>query len=77
MSRGADDSLDLSGVPCPANAARAIMRLDGLDAGQTLELLLDDGEPIANVPAALEQEGHEIIIREKTGERWRLVVKKN
>jgi TusA-related sulfurtransferase len=69
--------LDLTGVPCPANASRALLRLELLDAGDLLELLVDDGEPRINVPAALEAEGHAVVAREQTTTgTWRLLVKR-
>lgn len=72
-----DDRLDLSGVPCPANFTRAFLRLEGMEVGETLELIVDDGEPIDNVPANLEEDGHEVFLRERLGESsWRLLVRK-
>lgn len=69
-------TLDLSGVPCPQNAARALLRIEGLEPGAVLAVLLDDGEPIRNVPPALEAEGHQELsrIREKKG--WRLLMRR-
>ena len=68
--------LDLCGVPCPANAARALLRLESLEPGEELELLVDDGEPAENVSAALSEAGHGLLSRAKNGGRWRLVCKK-
>jgi TusA-related sulfurtransferase len=70
------EKLDLSGVPCPANAARALMRLEGMDAGAALEIILDDGEPVENVPPALEQEGHLIISKIQDGSKWKITARK-
>jgi len=56
-----DETLDLYGVPCPMNAARALLTLQAMDAGQILEILVDDGEPRANVPESLREDGHEIL----------------
>ena len=75
MKRIADEVLDLRGVACPANSARALLRLEGMDSGQVLELVVDDGEPIELVPRALDQEGHEILARERDGRHWRLLIK--
>jgi TusA-related sulfurtransferase len=72
----AAETLDLSGVPCPANAARAVLKLEGMDPGSLLALILDDGEPIANVPAALAEQGHAVVEKTRLGGRWRLVVRK-
>jgi tRNA 2-thiouridine synthesizing protein A len=75
-AREVDDTLDLSGVPCPANAARALLRIEGMDSGSVLAVILDDGEPIRNVPPALEAEGHKELSRAQEKGRWRLVVRR-
>jgi TusA-related sulfurtransferase len=70
----ADEQLDLSGIPCPQNSARALLRLEGMDQGKTLEIILDDGEPYRNVPPSLVQEGHTIVTIEKKDLQWHLLV---
>lgn len=72
----ADGTLDLSGVPCPANSARALIALEGLADGTVLLVVVDDGEPLRNVPPSLEEEGHAVLRREQDGGRWRLWVRK-
>jgi len=67
--------LDLRGVKCPGNAARALVRLESMDAGEDLELWLDDGEPIASVPESLEFDGHQILRTERRDTFWCLVVR--
>ena len=56
-----DERLELFGVPCPMNAARALLALQLMDEGQVLEVWVDDGEPRENVPESLEMEGHQIL----------------
>jgi TusA-related sulfurtransferase len=70
------ETLDLSGVPCPQNAARALLRIEGLEPGAVLAVLLDDGEPIRNVPPALEAEGHKELSRTREKKGWRLVMRR-
>jgi len=70
------ESLDLQGIPCPQNSVRALMKLAGMAEGTVLELIVDDGEPIANVPLSLENEGYTIIRREKNNSGWNLLVRK-
>ncbi|MBM4390943.1 MAG: sulfurtransferase TusA family protein [Deltaproteobacteria bacterium] len=72
----ADEILDLTGVPCPRNSARALLRLEMMDGGQILRVTVDDGEPIENVPGSLEAEGHTIAEREQLADsRWVLSVR--
>ncbi len=70
------ERLDLEGVPCPHNTARAATTLLMMDEGEVLELFVDDGEPIANVPDSLEFEGHTVLLKERVGSVWRLLVRR-
>lgn len=70
------EKLDLRSVPCPKNTSKALIRLAMMDTGETLEVWLDDGEPIDNVPSSLTLEGHEIVNQSKSAEgHWILLVK--
>ncbi len=71
-----DETLDLSGVPCPQNSARAILTLEWMEPGQVLHVIVDDGEPHENVPPSLREEGHAIIGEDRQGDSWILLVKR-
>jgi sulfite reductase (ferredoxin) len=73
---GTDATMDLRGVKCPINYVKAKIKLETMTVGQTLGLLLDDGEPIRNVPTSLKNDGQEIIKMEQVGEYYDLIVKK-
>ncbi len=53
--------VDLRGVPCPLNFVKAKLAMDKVNIGEVLEIELDNGEPIQNVPASLAQQGQEIV----------------
>ncbi len=53
--------LDLRGVKCPLNWARAKVRLEQMAPGQILELTLDDPRGARDIPAAAEAEGYAIL----------------
>lgn len=72
----ADRFEDLSGVRCPLNYAKTKMHLSAMDSGQTLEIILDPGPPVRNVPGSVQQEGHTILCQEKLGDQWRVVIQK-
>ncbi|MBF2073182.1 MAG: sulfurtransferase TusA family protein [Synechococcales cyanobacterium C42_A2020_086] len=55
-----DESLDLRGTPCPINFVRTKLRLEKLPPGTLLEVWLDPGEPIEQVPDSLRMEGYRI-----------------
>lgn len=71
-----DQHLDLKGVPCPLNFVKTKLKLENMEAGSILEVVLDDGDPITNVTASVKEEGHQILKVEKTSEYWKLIIKK-
>jgi TusA-related sulfurtransferase len=50
--------LDLRGVACPMNFVKTKLRLDKLEAGELLQVLLDQGEPLESVSESVQAEGH-------------------
>lgn len=71
-----DEILDLRGVACPYNTERVLLKLAAMEAGAILEITIDDGEPIKNVPVAVEDEGHLILEKKRAGYKWILLVRK-
>ncbi len=65
---------DFRGVGCPLNFVKTKLVLETLNPGEAMEILIDDGEPIDNVPASLEQEGHRIVEKEKVSDYWRVLI---
>lgn len=59
-SQQPDAQLDLRGTPCPLNFVRTKLRLERMPPGALLEVWLDPGEPIEQVPDSLTMEGHRI-----------------
>ncbi len=55
-----DAQLDLRGTPCPINFVRTKLRLEQMTPGALLEVWLDPGEPIEQVPDSLAMEGYAI-----------------
>ncbi|MCI5224666.1 MAG: hypothetical protein D3924_18850, partial [Candidatus Electrothrix sp. AR4] len=72
----ADRFKDLSGVKCPLNFAQTKVQLSAMDSGETLEIILDDGLPIDNVPGSVQLDGHTILRQEKIGEQWKVLIRK-
>lgn len=71
-----DDRIDLRGVLCPINFVKTKLKLEMMDSGQVLEVILDDGEPIRSVPRSVKEEGHKIIKVETMEGAYRLLIKK-
>lgn len=59
-SSPAPAEIDLRGVSCPLNYAKAKLALEPLPSGARVRFLLDDGEPIRNVPTSLASDGHAV-----------------
>ena len=73
--RDFDNALDLTGVPCPQNAARTLLRLGMMDTGEVLMITIDDGEPIELVPGSVTDEGHTILEQVQLEDtRWQMWV---
>ncbi|GBL10832.1 sulfurtransferase TusA family protein [Microcystis aeruginosa] len=53
-------TLDLRGTPCPINFVRTKLQLEKMTTGERLEVWLDAGEPIEQVPTSLTVEGYQI-----------------
>lgn len=69
--------LDLTGVPCPINYVKTQLKLEDLEKGETLEVILDDGEPIQMVPRSVRDDGHRILSVKRIDENhFRLLVVK-
>jgi sulfite reductase (ferredoxin) len=70
---------DLRGVACPLNYVKTKLKLEMMDAGERLEVWLDAGEPIKNVPMSLRNDGHKILLEEpleSTAAHFKVLVEK-
>ena len=71
-----DVKKDFRGVMCPMNFVKTKIALTPMQSGQILEILLDDGAPIENVPGSVKNEGHTILSTEKVENYWKVLTKK-
>jgi TusA-related sulfurtransferase len=55
-----DVRLDLRGTPCPLNFVRTKLSLEKMPPGSLLEVWLDPGEPIEQVPDSLTMAGYRV-----------------
>lgn len=70
-------SKDFRGVQCPINFVKTKIELATLKSGDILEVLLDDGKPIQNVPGSCRLEGHEVLSETQLSEgHWSVLIKK-
>ena len=71
-----DAELDLRGVVCPYNYVKTKLKLETMAVGQILSVMVDDGEPIRNVPRSVSEDGHTILKQEKMDHYFRVLIQK-
>ncbi|MBU0571517.1 MAG: sulfurtransferase TusA family protein [Candidatus Omnitrophica bacterium] len=54
-------SINLHDVVCPMNFVKTKVELESINPGEILEIFLDEGEAMLNVPRSLKEEGHKIL----------------
>lgn len=71
------DKVDITDVNCPITFVKAKVALEELDDGDILEIRLNDGEPVQNVPRSLKEEGHKVLeLTQNDDGTYRLIVQK-
>ncbi|MBR1398495.1 MAG: sulfurtransferase TusA family protein [Selenomonadaceae bacterium] len=56
-----DDFIDITDVVCPITFVKVKVALEDLEDGQILEIRMNEGEPLQNVPRSLKDEFHKIL----------------
>ena len=72
----ADEELDLRGVICPYNFVKTKLKLETMEPGQTLAVILDDGDPIHNVPRSVSNDGHTVLHQERLAKAFRVIIRR-
>ena len=71
------DKVDITDVNCPITFVKTKVALEELDDGDILEVRLNDGEPVQNVPRSLKEEGHKVLeLTQNDDGTYRLIVQK-
>ena len=76
MSGQPDAELDLRGVICPYNFVKTKLKLEAMDQGQVLSVLLDDGDSIKNVPQSVSNEGHTVLSQDCVEGSYRVLIRR-
>lgn len=62
MSEYAPDLfIDITDVVCPMTFVKAKVAIEELEDGQILEVKMNEGEPLLNVPRSFKEEGHKVL----------------
>ena len=72
----ADVELDLRGIICPYNFVKTKLKLETMDPGQSLAVILDDGDPSKNVPRSVSDDGHSVLLQEPWAQAHRVIIQK-
>ena len=72
----ADAELDLRGVICPYNFVKTKLKLESMSPGQVLSVILDEGDPIRNVPRSVSEDGHTVLTQEPLTRSYRVMIRK-
>jgi len=72
-----DVFLDITDVVCPMTFVKAKVAIEQMDFGQIIEIKMNDGEPIQNVPRSLKEDGHEVLkVKNNEDGTYTILVKK-
>ena len=72
----APERMDLVGVRCPLNWARAKVRLEDMPPGARLALIVDDPRAVRDIPRAAEAHGHSVVDVVAEDGRWRIEIER-
>ena len=68
--------IDLLGVKCPFNYVKTKLKLESMAPGDSLEVLLDQGEPEKNVPRSVQNDGHKVLSMGKIDGYFKMLIEK-
>jgi len=66
--------LDITRETCPMTFVKVKLQLAKMDTGEQLEVLLNAGEPLENVPASCEEQGFKVLSNEPTDNNKHLIL---
>ena len=70
--------LNLKGEVCPYTFIKSKLKIEEIEAGEVLKIVIDYEPSAVNVPRSLEHEGHRVIRVEKiSAGEWEILVEKS
>ena len=70
-------TLDITREHCPMTFVKTKIELSKLQAGDLLEVLLSEGEPLDNVPRNASEQGYEVVaVEHLVGTTYKVTIKK-
>jgi TusA-related sulfurtransferase len=69
--------LDITQEHCPMTFVKTKLAMSKLNAGERLEVLLTEGEPLENVPKSSAEQGYKVIsVTEVAKPVWKVIIEK-
>jgi TusA-related sulfurtransferase len=69
--------LDITQEHCPMTFVKTKLAMSKLNAGERLEVLLTEGEPLENVPKSSAEQGYKVIsVAEVAKPVWKVIIEK-
>lgn len=68
--------LDITRERCPMTFVKTKLKLEELDEGDILEILLTEGEPLQNLPRSLQECGYQVEVQPQSS-NYLLLVRKS
>lgn len=69
-------AIDLRNVSCPMNFVKTKAALADIEKDELLEVILDEGDAMINVPRSVKEEGHKIIKVENLDSAFKVIIRK-
>jgi len=66
--------LDITHETCPMTFVKVKLQLAKMGRGEQLEVLLNAGEPLENVPSSCEEQGYKVLSNEPTDNHKHLLL---
>lgn len=76
MENKVKKSIDLHNVACPLNFVKTKAALAALEKDDLLEVILDEGDALLNVPRSVKEEGHQVIKVVSLGMTFSVIIRK-
>ncbi len=68
--------LDVTDKTCPMTYVKTRLKLDTLEPGDILEVLVNQGEPVKSIPQSAEEAGYKIVEVLPRGDKFLIVIEK-
>lgn len=72
-----DKSIDITREICPMTFVKTKLKLETMEVGQVLEVTLREGEPLANLPKSVEQEGHKVLDIQREDSFYKVLIQRS